>query len=368
MSNKSVRPLDSDSEASQDEETHILDESSEFSEVLYKRMNLVVDKGQEPMRLDKFLTARIENISRNKVQQAIEGGRVLVNNKNASANYKIRPGDNIVCFSDKHAMGEEIVPEEMPLNIFYEDDDVLVINKPPGLVVHPASGNYSGTLINGIAWYLHEKNKSITEETLPRFGLVHRIDKNTSGLLVLAKTSQAVASLAKQFFDHSVKREYIALVWGDLQEDKGTIIAHIGRHQRFRKLFEAYPEGDHGKEAITHYTVLERFGYVTLVRCVLETGRTHQIRVHMKYIGHPLFNDETYGGDKILKGTIFSKYKQFVENCFSICQRQALHAKTIGFIHPVSNKEMLFESDLPEDMREVIDKWRSYAQRGSSKD
>ncbi|HXB30221.1 MAG TPA: RluA family pseudouridine synthase [Puia sp.] len=368
MSNKSVRPLDSDSEASQDEETHILDESSEFSEVLYERMNLVVDKGQEPMRLDKFLTARIENISRNKVQQAIEGGRVLVNNKNASANYKIRPGDNIVCFSDKHAMGEEIVPEEMPLNIFYEDDDVLVINKPPGLVVHPASGNYSGTLINGIAWYLHEKNKSITEETLPRFGLVHRIDKNTSGLLVLAKTSQAVASLAKQFFDHSVKREYIALVWGDLQEDKGTIIAHIGRHQRFRKLFEAYPEGDHGKEAITHYTVLERFGYVTLVRCVLETGRTHQIRVHMKYIGHPLFNDETYGGDKILKGTIFSKYKQFVENCFSICQRQALHAKTIGFIHPVSNKEMLFESDLPEDMREVIDKWRSYAQRGSSKD
>jgi len=368
MSNKSVRPLDSDSEASQDEETHILDESSEFSEVLYERMNLVVDKGQEPMRLDKFLTARIENISRNKVKQAIEGGRVLVNNKNASANYKIRPGDNIVCFSDKHAMGEEIVPEEMPLNIFYEDDDVLVINKPPGLVVHPASGNYSGTLINGIAWYLHEKNKSITEETLPRFGLVHRIDKNTSGLLVLAKTSQAVASLAKQFFDHSVKREYIALVWGDLQEDKGTIIAHIGRHQRFRKLFEAYPEGDHGKEAITHYTVLERFGYVTLVRCVLETGRTHQIRVHMKYIGHPLFNDETYGGDKILKGTIFSKYKQFVENCFSICQRQALHAKTIGFIHPVSNKEMLFESDLPEDMREVIDKWRSYAQRGSSKD
>jgi 23S rRNA pseudouridine1911/1915/1917 synthase len=368
MPDKSDRPEFSDSEAMQDEEAHNLDESSEFSEVLYERMNLTVDKGQEPMRLDKFLTARIENISRNKVQQAIDGGRVLVNNKTASANYKIKPGDNIVCFSDKHAMGEEIVPEEMPLNIFYEDDEVLVINKPAGLVVHPASGNYSGTLINGVAWYLHEKNKTITEESLPRFGLVHRIDKNTSGLLVLAKTSRAVASLAKQFFDHSVKREYIALVWGDLKEDKGTIIAHIGRHQRFRKLFEAYPEGDHGKEAITHYTVLERFGYVTLVRCILETGRTHQIRVHMKYIGHPLFNDDIYGGDKILKGTIFSKYKQFVENCFSICQRQALHAKTIGFIHPATNMEMLFDSDLPDDMREVIGKWRSYAQRGTSKD
>jgi 23S rRNA pseudouridine1911/1915/1917 synthase len=361
--NKSRREL-----IEQADESFISDETSEFSEVLYERLNLVVDKGQEPVRLDKFLTARIENISRNKVQQAIDGGRVLVNNKVVSANYKIRSGDNIVCFSDKEVIGEKIIPEKMPLNIFYEDDEVLIINKPPGLVVHPASGNYSGTLINGVAWYLHEKNQAISEETLPRFGLVHRIDKNTSGLLVLAKTSQAVASLAKQFFDHSIKREYVALVWGDIKEDKGTIIAHIGRHLRFRKLFEAYPEGDHGKEAITHYSVLERFGYVTLVKCILETGRTHQIRVHMKYIGHPLFNDETYGGDKILKGTIFSKYKQFVENCFVICKRQALHAKTIGFIHPVSNKEMLFESDLPEDMREVIEKWRSYAQRGTSKD
>jgi 23S rRNA pseudouridine1911/1915/1917 synthase len=339
------------------------DDGAEFSEVLYERMNLVVDKGQEPVRLDKFLTARIENISRNKVQQAIDGGRVLVNNKMTSANYKIRPGDNIVCFSDRQVMGEEIIPEKMPLDIFYEDEEVLIINKRAGLVVHPASGNYSGTLINGVAYYLHEKNKSITEETLPRFGLVHRIDKNTSGLLVLAKTSRAVASLAKQFFDHTVKRQYVALVWGDLEEDKGTIIAHVGRHHRFRKLFEAYPEGDHGKEAITHYEVLERFGYTTLVKCVLETGRTHQIRVHMKYIGHPLFNDETYGGDKILKGTIFSKYKQFVENCFTICQRQALHAKTIGFIHPVTGEEMLFESELPDDMREVIQKWRIYAQR-----
>lgn len=339
------------------------DEGEEFSEILYERMNLVVSQGQEPMRLDKFLTARIENISRNKVQQAIDGGRVLVNNKTASANYKIRPGDKIICFSDRQAVGEEIIPEKIALNIFYEDEEILIINKPPGLVVHPASGNYSGTLINGVAYYLQEKNKTISEETLPRFGLVHRIDKNTSGLLVLAKTARAVASLAKQFFDHSVKREYIALVWGDLAEDNGTIVAHVGRHQRFRKLFEAYPEGDHGKEAITHYTVLERFGYVTLVKCVLETGRTHQIRVHMKYIGHPLFSDETYGGDKILKGTIFTKYKQFVENCFSICPRQALHAKTIGFVHPATKEEMLFVSDLPEDMEEVINKWRGYIQR-----
>jgi 23S rRNA pseudouridine1911/1915/1917 synthase len=342
---------------------HNGDDGAEFSEILYERMNLVVDKGQEPVRLDKFLTARIENISRNKVQQAIDGGRVLVNNKTVSANYRIHPGDNIVCYSDRQVIGEEIIPEKMPLNIFYEDDDVLVINKPAGLVVHPASGNYSGTLINGVAWYLQEKNKQITEDTLPRFGLVHRIDKNTSGLLVLAKTSRAVASLAKQFFDHTVRRQYVALVWGDLAEDKGTIIAHVGRHQRFRKLFEAYPDGDHGKDATTHYEVIERFGYTTLVKCILETGRTHQIRVHMKYIGHPLFNDETYGGDKIVKGTIFSKYKQFVENCFTICRRQALHAKTIGFIHPTTKQEMLFESELPEDMSMVIEKWRHYTQR-----
>jgi 23S rRNA pseudouridine1911/1915/1917 synthase len=339
------------------------EEGSEFSEVLYERMNLVVSNGQEAMRLDKFLTARIENISRNKVQQAIDGGRVLVNNKITSANYKIRPGDNIVCFSDKQAVGEEIIPEKMPLNIFYEDEEILIINKPPGLVVHPASGNYSGTLINGVAYYLQENNKKISEETLPRFGLVHRIDKNTSGLLVLAKTSAAVASLAKQFYDHSIKREYQALVWGDLKEDKGTIVAHVGRHQRFRKLFEAYPDGDFGKEAITHYEVLERFGYVTLVKCTLETGRTHQIRVHMKSIGHPLFNDETYGGDKIVKGTIFNKYKQFVENCFAICTRQALHAKTLGFIHPSTREEMVFNSDLPEDMRLVLEKWRSYTHK-----
>jgi 23S rRNA pseudouridine1911/1915/1917 synthase len=332
----------------------------EASEVLYERLSIRVDKGQEPIRIDKFIVQRIENASRNKVQKAIEAGRVLVNNKITQSNYKIRPSDDIIIYSDKETHGEKIVPEKISINIVYEDDQVLIINKPPGLVVHPASGNHTGTLINGIAYYLLQENSQISEDTLPRFGLVHRIDKNTSGLMVLAKTEKAVTSLAKQFFNHSVKRLYIALVWGDLTHDKGTIIAHVGRHKRFRKIFDAYPEGDHGKEAITHYSVLERFGYVTLVQCVLETGRTHQIRVHMQHIGHPLFNDDTYGGDRIVKGTVFSKYKQFVDNCFEICPRQALHAKTIGFTHPSSGKEVLFESELPEDMKNLIGKWRNY--------
>ncbi|HTQ65640.1 MAG TPA: RluA family pseudouridine synthase [Puia sp.] len=336
------------------------EELGEASEELYERMSITVDKGQEPFRIDKFLAGRIENASRNKIQQAIEAGRVLVNNKMVQSNYRIRPSDHIIIYSEKEMQGEEIIPEKIPLDIVYEDDDVMVINKPPGLVVHPASGNYRGTLINGVAYYLQQKNSAITEDTLPRFGLVHRIDKNTSGLMVLAKTGKAVASLAKQFFEHTVKRQYMALVWGDIANESGTIVAHIGRHRRFRKLFDAYPEGDHGKEAITHYKVLERFGYVTLVQCVLETGRTHQIRVHMKHIGHPLFNDETYGGDKIVKGTVFSKYKQFVENCFAICPRHALHAKTIGFIQPTTKKELIFESELPADMKKLIEKWRGY--------
>jgi 23S rRNA pseudouridine1911/1915/1917 synthase len=334
--------------------------SADGSEELYERLHLKVDKGQEPLRIDKFLVQRTENASRNKIQKALETGLVLVNNRQVAPNYKIRPLDEIVMYSDKEAHGEEIVPEKMPLNIEYEDAEVLIINKPPGLVVHPASGNYSGTLINGVAWYLRQKNEAVNEQNLPRFGLVHRIDKNTSGLMVLAKTETAVRSLAKQFFDHTVRRQYMALVWGDLVEDNGTIIAHVGRHQRFRKLFDAYPEGDHGKEAITHYKVLERFGYVTLVQCVLETGRTHQIRVHMQHIGHPLFNDDTYGGDKIVKGTVFSKYRQFVDNCFAICPRHALHAKTLGFIHPATGEEMLFESELPQDMLQLVAKWRAY--------
>jgi 23S rRNA pseudouridine1911/1915/1917 synthase len=338
---------------------------ADSSEELYERLNLKVDKGQEPLRIDKFLVQRIENASRNKIQKALDSGMVLVNNRQVQPNYKIRPQDEIIVYSDKEAHGEEIIPEEMPLNIHYEDEELLIINKPPGLVVHPASGNYSGTLINGVAWYLQQKNHAINETNLPRFGLVHRIDKNTSGLMVLAKTEKAVRSLAKQFFDHTVQRQYMALVWGDLAEDNGTIIAHVGRHQRFRKLFDAYPEGEHGKEAITHYKVLERFGYTTLVQCVLETGRTHQIRVHMQHIGHPLFNDDTYGGDKIVKGTVFSKYRQFVDNCFAICPRHALHAKTIGFVHPGTGKEMLFESELPNDMQQLIDKWRGYIKHKS---
>jgi 23S rRNA pseudouridine1911/1915/1917 synthase len=336
------------------------EDQSELSEELYERLAIRVDKGQEPLRIDKFLTARIQHASRNKIQQGIEAGRVLVNNKIVQSNYKIRPLDEIVIYSDKPGSGEEIIPENIPLNIFYEDEELMIINKPAGMVVHPGSGNYTGTLINGVAYYLQEQNHSITEETLPRFGLVHRIDKNTSGLMVIAKTGRAVTSLAKQFYDHTVSRKYVALVWGDFTENEGTIVAHVGRHQRYRKIFEAYPDGEHGKDAITHYAVLERFGYVTLVQCILETGRTHQIRVHMKYLGHPLFNDETYGGDKIVKGTIFSRYRQFVENCFEICPRQALHAKTIGFIHPATKKGMLFECDLPQDMNSLIEKWANY--------
>ncbi len=332
----------------------------EGPEELYERLSIRVDKGQEPLRLDKFLTARIENATRNKIQKGIEAGRVLVNSKAVQPNYKIRPADEIIVYSDKEAPGEEIIPEQMPLNIAFEDNDILVINKPAGLVVHPGCGNYTGTLINGVAGYLTAMNKNISEENLPRFGMVHRIDKNTSGLMVLAKTDKAVASLAKQFFDHTVHRRYYALVWGDVAADTGTIVAHIGRNLKHRKLFAAYPDGDHGKEAITHYTVLERFGYVTLVECRLETGRTHQIRVHMQSIGHPLFNDDTYGGDTIVKGTIFAKYKQFVDNCFAICTRQALHAKTLGFIHPTSRKEVFFNSELATDIQEVIEKWRHY--------
>ena len=329
-------------------------------EELFERFALTVDRGQEPLRLDKFLVARIENATRNKVQKAIESGRVLVNSKAVQPNYKIKPNDDIVVYSDKEIRGEEIVPENIPLNIVYEDDDVMIINKPAGMVVHPGCGNYTGTLINGAAYYLMQQNKSISEDTLPRFGMVHRIDKNTTGLMVMGKSEKAVASLARQFFDHTVHRRYIALVWGDVKDDEGTIVAHVGRNIRHRKLFAAYPDGEHGKEAITHYKVLERFGYVTLVECRLETGRTHQIRVHMQHIGHPLFNDDTYGGDRIVKGTVFAKYKQFVDNCFAICNRHALHAKSIGFTHPATRKEIIFDSELAEDMKQVIAKWKTY--------
>jgi 23S rRNA pseudouridine1911/1915/1917 synthase len=330
---------------------------------LYERKQVIVDKGQALLRIDKFLITRIEGGTRNKLQQAITSGMVLVNGQPVKSNYKVRPGDEIIIYSDTEPESSEIVPEKLDLNIVYEDEDILVINKPVGMVVHPGSGNHNGTLINGVAWHLREQNPEITENNLPRFGLVHRIDKNTSGLLVLAKTDRAMRSLAKQFFDHTVKRKYTALVWGNMEQDAGTIRAHVGRNQRHRKLFEAYPDGDFGKEAVTHFTVLERMNYVTLVECVLETGRTHQIRVHMKHIGHPLFADDIYGGDKIVKGTVFTRYKQFVDNCFALCSRQALHAQTLGFKHPGLNKEVYFESPLSEDMRQVIEKWRGYVMK-----
>ncbi|HEV8507158.1 MAG TPA: RluA family pseudouridine synthase [Chitinophagaceae bacterium] len=333
-------------------------EQAESSDELYERFNLTVDHGQEPLRIDKFLMHRIERATRNKLQQAINAGMVLVNGKEVRPNYKVKSQDEIILYSDMSPEETEVVPEKLPLNIVYEDDDLMVINKPAGMVVHPGSGNYTGTLLNGLAYYL--RAEGITEDALPRFGLVHRIDKNTSGLLLIAKTERSMSHLAKQFYEHTIKRQYIALVWGDMKSDEGTIIAHVGRHMRFRKLFEAYPDGEHGKEAITHYKVVERFNYVTLVECVLETGRTHQIRVHMKHIGHPLFNDDFYGGDKIVKGTVFSKYKQFVENCFAICPRHALHAQTLGFIHPAAGKEMFFQAELPDDMKQLIEKWRKY--------
>ncbi len=332
----------------------------ESSDELYEKKVIRTDKGQEPYRIDKFLMNRIENATRNKIQHAIEAGLVTVNGKPVKSNHKIKAFDEIIVYTDQSPESLDVVPEEMQLEFVYEDDEVMVINKPAGMVVHPGSGNYNGTLLNGISWYLQQQNPNIDEKVLPRFGLVHRIDKNTSGLLVMGKSPHAAAHLAKQFFHHTVQRKYLALAWGDMEQDEGTIVAHVGRNQRFRKLFEAYPDGEHGKEAITHYKVLERFNYVTLVECVLETGRTHQIRVHMKLIGHTLFGDTTYGGDKILKGTIFSKYKQFVDNCFELCPRQALHARTLGFAHPRTGENLFFESPVPADMEQVIDKWRKY--------
>lgn len=331
------------------------------SEELYEKLSIVVDKGQEPLRIDKFLMARVEGATRNKIQQAIENEMVLVNEAPIKNNYKIKSGDKIVIFDSKNPETSEIVPQNIPLEIIYEDVDLFVINKPVGMVAHPGSGNPDQTLLNAAAFHLKQQNPDLDDSVLPRYGLVHRIDKNTSGLMVMAKTQKAMSDLAKQFFDHSVHRRYVALVWGNFDEDNGTILAHVGRHQRFRKLFTAYPDGDFGKDATTHYKVLERFNYVTLVECRLETGRTHQIRVHMQYIGHPLFSDDFYGGDRIVKGTVYTKYKQFVDNCFSICPRQALHAKELGFIHPTTKEKMLFTSNLPGDMEQLIEKWRKYS-------
>jgi 23S rRNA pseudouridine1911/1915/1917 synthase len=340
----------------------------ENNETIYERLTFIVDKGQEPTRIDKWVQARIIGITRSKLQNGIEGGFLTVNGKVVKSNYKTRPGDEVIYMSYINPDYTELKPEQMDLNIMYEDDAVMVINKPSNMVVHPGIGNYTGTLLNGVAYHLLSLNPELNEDVLPRFGLVHRIDKNTTGLIVLAKTPEAASHLAKQFFEHTVDRKYVALVWGDVTEDAGRIEAHIARHKQNRKMFDAYPEGEIGKHAITHYKVIEKYNYVSLVSCILETGRTHQIRVHMKHIGHTLFNDWEYGGDRILKGTIYTKYKQFVDNCFEACPRCALHAATLGFIHPTTGEKMTFESDLPADMQAVITKWKNYKAISAAKE
>ncbi len=325
---------------------------------LFEHHRLTVDPGQSLLRIDKFLANRLVNASRNRLQQAADAGNILVNNVPVKSSYRIKPYDDIQIVMDYPKRELKIIPENIPLNIVYEDDQLIVINKPAGLVVHPGHGNYTGTLVNALAWYF--KDLPLFNTTDPRPGLVHRIDKDTSGLLVVAKTELAKTSLAMQFFDKTTERKYLALVWGSVKDDSGTITGNIGRSPKNRQVFMVFPEGDHGKHAVTHYKVLRRIGYVTLVECQLETGRTHQIRVHMKYINHPIFNDANYGGDEILRGTTFSKYRQFVMNCFKILPRQALHAKTLGFIHPVTKEKMLFDSELPDDMATAIEKWENY--------
>jgi 23S rRNA pseudouridine1911/1915/1917 synthase len=317
-----------------------------------------VDPGQRPVRIDKFITDKLAYATRNRVQQNISSGIVKVNGQVVKANYKIKPADVITFVMERARKETEVLPEEMPLDIRYEDDHLMVVYKPAGMVVHPAHGNWTGTLVNGLAYYFNNLPELPGNSGRP--GLVHRIDKDTSGLLVIAKSEKSMTHLAKQFFDHSISRSYIALVWGEPVADEGTIDVPIGRGVKDRKVMQAYPEGDAGKAAVTHWKVVKRLRYVSIISCQLETGRTHQIRAHMKYMGHPLFNDAVYGGDKILKGTQFSKYKAFVQNCFQILPRQALHAQSLGFIHPMSGKKLFFESETPADMLAVFDKWEHY--------
>ncbi|MBU2526479.1 MAG: RluA family pseudouridine synthase [Bacteroidetes bacterium] len=335
--------------------TEDLDDFSEETE-RYEHHRFTATKGQEPLRVDKFLANFIENTTRNKIQQAADDGNILVNDKVVKSNYKVKPLDVVTVVFEHPPYEFLLTPEDIPLDIVYEDEVLLIVNKPAGMVVHPGHGNYSGTLVNALAY--HFQNLPLNGEKRP--GLVHRIDKDTSGLMVIAKTEQAMTHLAKQFFNKTSERTYHALVWGHINEDEGTVEGHIGRHPKDRLQMTVYEDGSHGKSAVTHYKVLERFLYVTLVACTLETGRTHQIRVHMKHIGHTLFNDARYGGERILKGTTFTKYKQFVDNCFKLLPRQALHAKTLGFKHPTTGKWMQFDSELPEDISNVIDKWRNY--------
>lgn len=333
--------------------------TDEQDDELFEHHAFSVDKGQNPLRIDKYLMNRIENATRNKIQAAAKDGSIYVNDIPVKSNYKVKPLDQIRVLLEHPPYEFLLTPEDIPLDIVYEDDVLLVVNKPPGMVVHPGHGNYSGTLINALVFHFD----NLPNNSSDRPGLVHRIDKDTSGLLVIAKTEQAMTHLSKQFFNKTSEREYVAIVWGNMVEDEGTVEGNIGRHPKNRlqnTVFEG-DDADKGKPAVTHYKVIERLGYVTLVSCKLETGRTHQIRVHMKHIGHTLFNDERYGGERILKGTTFSKYKQFVDNCFKVLPRQALHAKTLGFVHPVTGEQLSFDSPVPEDMQQCIDKWRNYA-------
>ena len=325
---------------------------------LYEHFRVVVDKGQSQVRVDKYLFERLVNSSRNRIQKAADAGLIMANGKPVKSIYKVKPCDVLTVMMDRPRYDNDIIPEDIPLDIVYEDNDLMVVNKPAGLVVHPGCGNYHGTLVNAIAWHLKDNPKYDPND--PQVGLVHRIDKDTSGLLVVAKTPDAKTHLGLQFYNKTTKRKYNALVWGVVENNEGTIEGNIGRNPKDRMQMAVLSDPAQGKHAVTHYRVLERLGYVTLVECVLETGRTHQIRVHMKHIGHTLFNDERYGGNEILKGTHFSKYKQFVNNCFETCPRQALHAMTLGFVHPRTGEEMFFTSPLPEDMTNLIDKWRNY--------
>ena len=341
-----------------------VDELDQNQDGLYEHFRYEAHAGQEPLRVDKFLMNFVENATRNKIQLAAKAGNVWVNDIPVKSNYKVKPRD-IVRVVLAHPPHENLlVAEDIPLDIVYEDDVLMVVNKPAGMVVHPGHGNYQGTLVNALIHHVENLPNNSNE----RPGLVHRIDKDTSGLLLVAKTEFAMAHLAKQFFEKTTDRLYYALVWGNVEEEKGTIEGHIGRHIKNRLQMSVFPEGELGKPAITHYEVIERFTYVTLVKCKLETGRTHQIRAHMKFIGHTLFNDARYGGDQVLKGTTFSKYKRFVENCFEICPRQALHAKTLGFQHPISGEYMSFDSEIPEDMTQVLARWRNYAENSTEID
>lgn len=335
-----------------------IEEHGSDSEELFEHHKVVADKGQEVLRVDKFLLDRLPNTSRNKIQAAAKNGNIHANGEAVKQNYKVKPDDVVTVVFPYPVREIELIPEDIPLDIHYEDDTLLVVNKPPQMVVHPGYGNYSGTLVNALVFHIDNLPEK-SENYFGRPGLVHRLDKNTTGLMVIAKTEHALTHLSKQFYDRTTERRYHALVWGDIEEE-GTITGNIGRSLKNRKQMDVFPEGDFGKHAVTHYSVVKRFGYVTLVECRLETGRTHQIRAHFKSIGHPLFNDNEYGGDKVLKGTTFSKYKQFVENCFKLLPGQALHAKTLGFQHPAKDEYMRFDSELPSQFKAVLDKWETY--------